>query len=170
MSGIEEVIAVVGGALIVIGCAKISKKIGIKINKRKLKKLLLKGFKNADFEMIGKAISSLIDYDSRNNSKKLNKYLVKVVNKHKDTINEPNLVIALTDLSKLDTIFDAPIIEEEEEVDNEQEQEQIQAMLDEQLTEITKRRKEVLLRRNQIQIERLGHQKRKQRRSVGKMG
>ncbi len=168
MSGIEEVIAVVGGALIVIGCAKVSKKLGIKLNKRKLKKLLLKGFKNADYNMIGKAISSLIDYDSRNNSKKLNKYLVKAIKRHKDTINEPNLVIALTDLSKLDTIFDAPIVEEE--VDNEEEQEQIQAMLDEQLTEITRRRKEVLLRRNQIQIERLGIIKKKQRRAIGAMG
>ncbi len=165
MSGIEEVIAVVGGTLIVIGCAKLSRKIGIKINKRKLRSMLKLGFETIDYHTIKKAISGLLDYDSRNNSKKLNKYLGKIVEKHnkdddKMNINETNLNEALIDFSKLETIFD----ETEEEMEEQNE------LLDEKLTEIQKRRKEVLIRRNLIKMDRIGIIKKKQRRTIGAMG
>jgi len=167
MSGLEEVIAVVGGTLIVIGCAKISNKLGIKLNKRKLKKLLKLGFEKLDFDLIRKGIVGLTDYDSRNNSNKLGKYLNKIVKKN-DTINESKLNEALTDLSKIESIFDEDeVIEEKEEEEDIDDREEI---IDEKLNEIKRRRKEVLIRKNQIQMERMGIMKKKQRRKMGAMG
>ena len=169
MSGIEEVILVVVGTLIVIGSAKISRKIGVKINKRKLKKLLKLGFDKLDFDMIRKAMVGLMDYDSRNSSKKLDKYLNKIVKRY--NVNTTKLNEALTDLSKMENIFDEDeIIEEEEEEPSINQEELDKEFVDIQLEEIGKRRKEILIRRNQIQQDRLGIIKKKQRRTIGKMG
>ena len=79
---------------------------------------------------------------------------------NKATINETNLLEAKDDLTLLNTIF-----EETEEV----KQEQLN-IVDQRLSEIEKKRKETLLRRDQVKMERLGITKKKQRRSMGKMG
>ena len=133
--------------------------------KKKLKKLLIEGFNNLDFDDIRIAICVLLDYDEKYSTKKLNKYLNKVVIDFKNSedklnINENNLKEAINDFTKLESIFDI----KEEEIN------EMDMVLDEKVAEIQKRRKEVLIRRNQIQQDRIGIIKKKQRRNIGKMG
>ena len=133
--------------------------------KKKLKKLLIEGFNNLDFDDIRIAICGLLDYDEKYSTKKLNKYLNKVVIDFKNSedklnINENNLKEAINDFTKLESIFDI----KEEEIN------EMDMVLDEKVAEIQKRRKEVLIRRNQIQQDRIGIIKKKQRRNIGKMG
>ena len=161
MSGIEEVIAIVGGTLIVMGSRKVLIKLGVKMSKRKLKNLLIKGFEAVDFDMMKKAILSLQDFDEKHSTKKLDKYLGKIVKKNK-TINQSKLKEAVNNLDKLETIFD----EDEDEV----KVEQMSNLLNERLDEVDKRRREVLIRKNEIRQQNLSALKKKGRRKMGSMG
>ena len=133
--------------------------------KKRFKKMLIEGFNNLDYDEIRLAIVGLLDYDSKYSTKKLDKYLSKIVidfknDEDKLNINELKLRDVIENGGNLDKIFDMTSDEEEEIID----------VLDEKMNEVMKRRKEVLMRRNQIQADRLGIIKKKQRRNIGAMG
>ena len=167
MTGLEEVIVIVASSLLLIGAQKSIKKFSTIINKRKLKKLLNLGFDDLDFDIIKEAISGLLDYDSRNGSRKLDKFLLPIIKKFRNddtkmNINEKNLKEAVKDFSKLSSIFDEDEEEEEEQlniVDEKIEQ------VDADFMEVKKRREEVLRRKNQIRAI-----QRNNKRSSGNMG
>ncbi|MCH6575670.1 MAG: hypothetical protein IH795_10815 [Bacteroidetes bacterium] len=138
-------IAVAGGVIVLLGAFKIVKKLGYKRSKKLLKKALITGFENLEYDDIKIAITALMDFDSKNSTKKLEKYLLQIVNEFRENndkldINEANLKNSLRDLSQLHTIFD----QEPEETD------ELNDMIDEKIDEVNKRRKEVMLRKNQI--------------------
>jgi len=127
--------------------------------------MLINGFNNLDYDDIRMAICGLLDYDNKYSTKKLDKYLNKIVlefknNEDKLNINEGKLKEAISDFNQLENIFDIDEEEEKEQGD----------LLDEKLEEVMARRKEVLIRRNQLKQDRLGIIKKKQRRNIGAMG
>ncbi len=133
--------------------------------KKRFKKMLINGFNNLDYDDIRMAICGLLDYDNKYSTKKLDKYLNKIVlefknNEDKLNINEGKLKEAISDFNQLENIFDIDEEEEKEQGD----------LLDEKLEEVMARRKEVLIRRNQLKQDRLGIIKKKQRRNIGAMG
>ena len=151
------------------GISRIAKKLKFKLSKKKLKKMLNKGFELMDTDMIKNAISSLIDFDSKYNSKKLNKYLLEIIKVFRDdpkklNLNEVN-VLNLAKEFVFDNIFDADEQEESRQLDT------IEEKLEETrevLTEVEKRRQEILLRKNQIrQRQSIKSNKRRQTGSLG---
>ena len=133
--------------------------------KKRFKKMLINGFNNLDYDDIRMAICGLLDYDEKYSTQKLNKYLNKIIlefknNEDKLNINENNLKEAVGDLTKLSNIFDL----------REEEEEELEDVLDIKMNEVMKRRKEVLIRRIQIEANRIGIIKKKQRRHIGGMG
>ena len=166
---VVEVIIVISLCAGVYGVKLLGKKMGYKITKKKLKKLLNKGFDLMDTDMIKMAINSLSDFDGKHSSKKLDKYLMEIVNMFRDddekpTLNEKN-VLNLSKEFVFDNIFDD---DEKEEV---RQLESIEEKLEETkevLNEVEKRRKEVMLRKNMIRQRQIG--KVSKRRSTGSMG
>ena len=133
--------------------------------KKRFKKMLIDGFNNLDYDDIRLAIVGLLDYDSKYSTKKLDKYLSKIIidfknDENKLNINELKLRDVINNGGNLDKIFDMTI-EEEEEIDD---------MLDKKMNEVMARRKEVLNRRNALKQDRLGIIKKKQRRTIGGLG
>ena len=144
------------------------KRLGVVISKRKLRKMLAKGFEKLDFDMIKKAITGLKDFDYKHSTQKLDKYLVPIIKEFRDndekmSINEKNLQISIRDFSQFHTIFEPDEVEEEEQVDL------VGEILDEadlQLQEVKKRRDEVMQRKNHI----LAIRRQTKKRSTGAMG
>lgn len=133
--------------------------------KKRFKKLLFNGFNNLDYDDIRLGICGLLDYDSKYNTKKLDKYLNKIIiefknNPDKLNINQKKLDIAINDFDKLEYIFD---MSDEEELEANE-------LLDDKILEVQARRKEILIRRNALKMDRLGIIKKKQRRTIGAMG
>lgn len=135
----------------VCGIKVLSKKMGYKLSKKKLKKLLMVGFDLMDADIIHSAIMSLMDFDGKHNSKKLDKYLLEVVKTYRDdetkpTLNEKNVLNLVKEFT-MDNIFDDDVIEEERQLDIiEEKMEETKQVLN----EVDKRRKEIMLRKNMI--------------------
>lgn len=151
------------------GLKVLLKKTNYKIGKNKLKRLLKRGFDLMDTDLIKSAIKELSDFDGKHNSRKLDKYLLQIVNDFRDdeekpTLNEKN-VLNLVKEFVFDNIFDDD--EEEEERQLDEIEEKLQASK-EVLSEVEKRRKEILLRKNMIRQRQIG--KASKRRSVGGLG
>lgn len=151
------------GIKVLLGGAK------YKINKKKLKKSLRKSFDLMDVESIKRAIVSLADFDSKHCSHKLEKYLLQIIqvfrdDEEKPTLNEKN-VLNLPKEFIFDSIFDNDVEEDERQLDV------IEEKLEETkevLTEVEKRRKEIMLRKNLIRQRQMG--KSAKRRSSGTLG
>lgn len=144
------------------------KRLGVIVSKKKLKKLLIKGFTILDFDVIKKAITGLKDFDYKHNTKKLDKYLLPIIKEFKDSdekmsINEKNLKVAIGDFSQFHTIFD----EDEEEVSEQNAivDEKLD-LVNEQLQEVKRRRDEVMQRKNHIKA----IQRQEKKRMSGGMG
>lgn len=166
---IIEASIVVGLVAGVYGIKVLSKKLGYKLNKNKLKKLLNVAFDAMDNDLIKGAIFSLLDFDRKHNSKKLDKYLLTIIKTFRDdeekpTLNEAN-VLNLRNEFVLENIF------EEDEKEEERQLDEIEIKLEETrqvLSEVDKRRKEVILRKNQIKQSQM--MKSRKIRSSGGMG
>ena len=157
-----EASIITGSVMVILGVHKALKKIGIKVSKRKLKRLLVAGFDELDLDMIKRALVGLADYDEKHETKKREKYVAKIVRKtkndpNKQDINEELLKEGLDDLTQLKHLFD----DEVSEVDN---------VVSQQLDEITRLRKEVQLRSSALTAKRRGILRNKPRRNQGRMG
>lgn len=151
------------GIGILFGCYKAIKLINRKKYKGKLKKSLIIAFNELDINKIRKSIKGLKDYDSKYNTQKLGKYIeniIELINNNDEpiNINPVNMEKALEDLDMLPTIFDNP----EEDIKEAN-------LLDEKITEIEKKRKEIILRKNLLKLNMVKAQKHKSK-SSGKMG
>ena len=156
-----ETAIAIGSTLLVLGSRLLLKKIKQLSDKRKLKKILYKAFKDIDMEMMKDAILGLLDYDAKHKSKKTDKYLIKIVRDFKDlNINESNLLESKNNLTMLKNIFD----EDEERLKADDD------LIDARLDEITKKRKEIILRKNQLKTNNILIANRKNRRTTGKLG
>lgn len=140
-----EATVVTAGALIVLGSYKLFRRLRYLIRKKGLKKGLVKAFESIDSDTILRSLTHIEDFDKKHNSNKLPKYLLDIVNAFdaddtKPTLNRNNTLGLMTDFSMIDTIFD----ETEEEV------KEATNILDEKLIEIEQKRREVILRKNEI--------------------
>lgn len=153
-------IAIAGGAVLLVGY-KLVKLLSRKKYKGKLKKCLIKSLKNLDVSDLRKTIVALQDYDSKYSTHKLEKYLETAFQEYNGElpINENVLKELPFDLRLIDNLFD----EEEEEINENVD------LLDNKLKEIAAKRKEVIIRRNELRGERRG-KKTKNRRTQGKLG
>ena len=150
------------------GIKVLAKKYGYKIRKTRLRKLLLEGFTLMDPNLIKIAITSLKDFDGKYSTNKLDKYLLEIIqifnsNDEKITLNEKNVLNLVNKF-----IFDNILDDEEEE---EKQKDEIEEKIEENreiLNEVEKRRKEIMLRKNQIRQKQVG--KSAKRRSTGGMG
>ena len=161
MSGVGEIILLIVGTLLTIGIASVTKIVKNKNTKRKLKKMLKRGFKDLDYDIIRMAFRGLLDFDAQNDSRKLQKYLQKIIHQFRDdptqmNINEKNLNMAIHDLSKLDTIFD----QTEEEVQQDED------VVDEKLIAIEKKRQDIIQRKQNIRNKLIAKEKKLQRRKT----
>lgn len=159
---IVEVSILVASVLGVIGLKKLLSKVGVKISKRKLKKILFNGFSIIDIDMIKTAIVGLKDYDKKYNTEKLEKYIQEILkenkyNKETPDFNEENVKLSLNDFNMLENIFD----------ETEEEKKDIEDVVDVKLTEIEKRRKEIIIRKNEIKNQIQGKNRRMMRKSGG---
>ncbi len=164
MTGIEEIIGVVGGVVLIYVGRKSFSKLKRKLCKKKLCKLLNKGFDDLNFDMVAEALRGLEDFDEKYNTRKKNKYIQKIIKSFKNdeneiNINESNLSEALEDFTKFDTIFD----------EDEDEMIEMENVVDDKLEEVMKRRKEVILRKNMIRSRNMTKSGKK-RKNVGAMG
>jgi hypothetical protein len=139
-----EVITLVAGAVIIV-VDKIIKKIRYNKEKRKLKKKLIKSIQENDKNKIKKYVIKLKDFDTRFNKKKLLKYL-ELSNRNINGLNQENIYSLLNDFSFLDMIYESE--EDEINIDNSNN-------LNEKLKELEKKRKEILIRNNQLQAKAL---------------
>ena len=81
----------------VYGIKVLSKKFGYKMEKSKLKKLLVMGFDSMNSDLIRRTINSLSEFDGKHSTKKLDKYLLDIVtlfrdDENKTTLNEKNVL------------------------------------------------------------------------------
>ena len=164
MSGIEELAALVGGAIVLYSSRKIMSKLKCKMCKRKLRKLLEKGFDDLNFDTIRKALRGLDYFDKKYNTEKKMKYLQNIIKVFKEddsqlNINELNLSEALEDFAKFDSIFD----------EDDEEMLEMNSIVDDKLEEVMKRRKEVILRKNMIRKRNMTKSG-KARKNIGAMG
>ena len=169
MSVVIEISIVAGVITMVYVIKTISKKIGYRIGKKKLKKLLYYGFEIMDVNIIKNSIKALEDFDSKYHTKKLNKYLLNIVDIFRDddtkqNLNEKNVLNLPTEFA-FDMIFDTDEKEEELLVDEIDEKIEETKLV---LSEVEKRRKEIMLRKNEIRQRQMG--KSMKRRTQGSMG
>lgn len=148
---IEELSIVLISIAGVYGIRKLTKKMKYNIRKKKLKKLLNDGFSVMNTDIIKTAIKALEDFDAKYNTKKLEKYLLEIVNIFRDddekpTLNEKN-VLGLVEELVFDSIFDDEEEEEERQLSEIEEKMQETKKV---LNEVELRRKEIILRKNQI--------------------
>jgi hypothetical protein len=162
------VIGLVAGAY---GIKVLLKKMEYKIDKGRLKKLLIKGFMLMDTDLLEKVILSIKDFDKKNNTQKLQKYLMEIYKIFRDdndkhTLNRRGMV----DLA--DTLDFVALFEQDEE-DEENDKDEIEEKLQESkdvLNEVERRRKEILVRKNMIRARQQGKASKEKRRSFGGMG
>ncbi len=136
---IEALIIVVGAGIVII--EKTYKKIKYIKQKRKLKKKLIKSIQENDKNDIKKYVIKLKDFDKKYNKRKLLKYLdysCRIIN----GLKEENVFSLLHDFNFLDMLYES----EEEELNI-----NIHYNLNEKLRELEKKRKEILIRNNQVQ-------------------
>lgn len=88
---IAEASVIIGICVGIYGIKKVSKKLGYKLQKSKIKKFLFEAFELLNIDMIKKAIVIIEDFDKRYNTKKLNKYLLQISQIWKEDDNKPNL-------------------------------------------------------------------------------
>jgi len=128
---------------------EIGKVMKYKKNKQSIKKNLLKAFKNKNKYKIKKYILYTKDFDKRNNTMKLDKYLNKVINIDKK-LNEENVLSLSEDFTMIDRLY-----ENKQVLQN-----RIENKLDAKLDMLEKKRQETILRNNQNQQRlRLKHKK-----------
>ena len=161
MSGIEEAIALASGILCVVGMQKLSKKVGYKISKRKLKKLLIEAFDLLDIPMMEKAIINMKDFDSKHQTKKLDKTINKILSKKPD-LNKENVrrMVTENNFTSIEDIFSQTQDEKKEEED----------FVSEQLLAIERKRQDIIQRKQDIRNKLMAKEKKLQRRNVGGMG
>ena len=165
-----ELTIVACGVLGVIGVKIVAKKIGYKVKKRKLWKILNVGFDTLDMDNIKWVVDELNEFDVLHSTQKLIKYVRRIVKRfnedpEKPMLNEENVLkmVRDSDFSHPQNIFD----EDEEEKDEQME------IVDEKLEEIEKRRKEIILRKNEIRQQmsrRESHMNGRRKRKAGGMG
>jgi hypothetical protein len=139
-----EAITLIAGAGIVL-VDKIIKKLRFNKEKRKLKKKLIRSIQENDKNNIKKYVIKLKDFDKRYNKRKLLKYLEVCVRKI-NGLNEENIFSLINDFSFIDMIYK----NEEEELNID-----IHNNLNKKLRELEKKRKEILIRSNQLQAKSL---------------
>lgn len=135
-----EAITILSGALIIL-FERTYKKIKYNIIKRNLKKKIIKSIRENDKNNIKKYVIKLKDFDKKYNKRKLLsclEYCIKNIN----GLKEENVYSLISDFNFLDMIYE----NEDEELNI-----NIHNNLNERLKELEKKRKEILLRNNQIQ-------------------
>ena len=135
-----EAITILAGAGIIL-FERTYKKIKYNIIKRNLKKKIIKSIRENDKNNIKKYVIKLKDFDKKYNKRKLLsclEYCIKTIN----GLKEENVYSLISDFNFLDMIYE----NEDEELNI-----NIHNNLNERLKELEKKRKEILLRNNQIQ-------------------
>ncbi len=127
--------------------------------KKKLKKMIKMAFKEMDMDMIKLVIVKLLDFDTRFRTNKTQLYLTKEIIRNPQ-LNEKYVLSLITGFHHIAKLFDQEV---EEEIEDE-------AVVDVKLKQIESKRKEILIRKNQLKQQILAKNKRMKRRSTGAMG
>jgi len=135
---------IVYGSLILVGTAihttkEISKKIFYKKKKNKLKKKLKQAFENNDKQQIRKYITKIQDFDKKNNTQKLKKYLIKII-KDIPELNEYNTLNLMNDFSSINDLYTSELHIKSK----------IDILLEEKLKKIESKNKEVKIRSDKL--------------------
>lgn len=163
------VIGLVAGAY---GIKVVVKKMGYKVSKKKLKRMINLSFDLMDGNMIREGIEALKDFDGKHNTKKLNKYIQQIINRFRQDEDKPNLdekkvKEALDDFDLLEFILEE---DEDEEEDIKDEVEEKMEEVKQVLNSVEQRRREMILRKNEIRMMMAGKSKKMDRRRFGGMG
>lgn len=156
-----ETAILIGAGISIIVIKTILKKLGYKIEKKRLKKLFNKALDDGDMDGFKLSINALLDFDKHKKKRKLDKYTQQAIKRYKEdnkkvNINEKNFKLAVRDFDKLMTIFDEEEEEKEEEVE----------FVDKKLQEIQNRRNEILEKRAALKKSIVGNSKKKLRRKA----
>ena len=165
-----EAAIITGGVIIIFGILKGIKETGYKCSKRKLWKALHKGFIEVNGDIILETIDKLRDFDKKNKRNKLNKYINKILaeNRKNDlpNLNSKNVRGLSRNPELIHNIFDESeesILDEEDIIDKKID------VVNSTLTDIERKRKDIIIRKNEIRHNMINKNK-KLRRNSGKMG
>ena len=134
----EAAIVLVSGVVLIVG-KEILKVIKIKNEKKKIKNNLIKAFNDKNIRKIKKYILYIKDFDKKYQTKKEPKYLNKIVMNNPD-LNEENVLSLLTDFSMIDALY------EDKSLINHR----LENKLDIKLDLLERKRKETIIRQNQM--------------------
>ncbi len=134
----EAAIVLVSGVVLIVG-KEILKVIKIKNEKKKIKNNLIKAFNDKNIRKIKKYILYIKDFDKKYQTEKGPKYLNKIVMNNPD-LNEENVLSLLTDFSMIDALY------EDKSLINHR----LENKLDIKLDLLERKRKETIIRQNQM--------------------
>lgn len=135
---------------------EISKKIYYKNKKNKLKKKLKQAFDNNDKQQIRKYITKIQDFDKKNSTEKLKKYLINIV-KEIPGLNEYNTLQLLIDFTTINDLYTSELHIKSK----------MDLLLEEKLKKIEAKNKEVKIRNDKIS-QKMAMKGKKMEKNVGK--
>ena len=152
---------VLGVSAFFYGVVKTNNKIKYLIQKKKLKKKLNKAILQNDKKLIKKYIIKLKDFDKKYQKNKLEKILEKII-RNNQNINEDNLFSLMNNFDFIDVIYNNEVLDNDENFNE---------TIDEKLKFLEKKRKEILIRQNNMKQQIfLKNEKMKNNKKRGKLG